>query len=95
MLSLYRGLSQDLSSSLIVGPVSAAHLTGHSFTIDHLSRVRLSVFRAVDYSPSKALFMHLAELKKKTPADLLAYAEELQIENASSMRKQDIMFAIL
>lgn len=39
--------------------------------------------------------MHLAELKKKTPADLLAYAEELQIENASSMRKQDIMFAIL
>ncbi|NVN44880.1 transcription termination factor Rho [Asaia siamensis] len=39
--------------------------------------------------------MHLAELKKKSPADLLAYAEELQIENASSMRKQDIMFAIL
>lgn len=39
--------------------------------------------------------MHLAELKKKTPADLLAYAEELEIENASSMRKQDIMFAIL
>lgn len=39
--------------------------------------------------------MHLAELKKKTPADLLDYAEELDIENASSMRKQDIMFAIL
>jgi len=39
--------------------------------------------------------MHLAELKAKTPADLLAYAEHLQIENASSMRKQDIMFAIL
>ncbi|WP_040509009.1 transcription termination factor Rho [Gluconobacter morbifer] len=39
--------------------------------------------------------MHLAELKKKSPADLLAYAEELEIENASSMRKQDIMFAIL
>nr|WP_294916689.1 transcription termination factor Rho [uncultured Neokomagataea sp.] len=39
--------------------------------------------------------MHLAELKKKSPADLLDYAEELEIENASSMRKQDIMFAIL
>lgn len=39
--------------------------------------------------------MHLAELKKKSPADLLAFAEELGIENVSSMRKQDIMFAIL
>ena len=39
--------------------------------------------------------MHLAELKAKTPADLLAYAESLQIENASSLRKQDMMFAIL
>ncbi|CAI9121076.1 transcription termination factor Rho [Brytella acorum] len=39
--------------------------------------------------------MHLAELKAKSPADLLAYAESLDIENASSMRKQDIMFAIL
>ena len=39
--------------------------------------------------------MHLAELKKKSPADLLDYAEELEIENVSSMRKQDIMFAIL
>ncbi|MBS4074940.1 transcription termination factor Rho [Ameyamaea chiangmaiensis] len=39
--------------------------------------------------------MHLAELKAKTPSDLLAYAESLQIENASSLRKQDMMFAIL
>jgi len=39
--------------------------------------------------------MHLQELKKKTPADLLAYAEELEIENASVLRKQDMMFAIL
>ena len=39
--------------------------------------------------------MHLSELKAKTPADLLSFAEELQIENASSLRKQDIMFAIL
>ena len=39
--------------------------------------------------------MNLQELKKKTPADLLALAEELQIENASVLRKQDMMFAIL
>ena len=39
--------------------------------------------------------MNLQELKKKTPADLIAYAEELEIENASNLRKQDIMFAIL
>ena len=39
--------------------------------------------------------MNLQELKAKSPADLLAYAEELQIENASSLRKQDMMFAIL
>src|SRR6516165_1538729 len=41
------------------------------------------------------LSMHLAELKAKTPSDLLSYAESLQIENASSLRKQDMMFAIL
>ncbi|MBR0683015.1 transcription termination factor Rho [Roseomonas eburnea] len=39
--------------------------------------------------------MHLSELKAKSPADLLAFAEELGVENASSLRKQDMMFAIL
>ncbi len=39
--------------------------------------------------------MHLQDLKKKTPAELLSFAEELQIENASTLRKQDMMFAIL
>ncbi|MEO5335432.1 MAG: transcription termination factor Rho [Magnetospirillum sp. WYHS-4] len=39
--------------------------------------------------------MHLKELKTKSPADLLSYAEELEIENASNLRKQDMMFAIL
>ncbi|MEC8199389.1 MAG: transcription termination factor Rho, partial [Pseudomonadota bacterium] len=39
--------------------------------------------------------MNLQELKSKSPADLLAYAEELEIENASTLRKQDMMFAIL
>jgi transcription termination factor Rho len=39
--------------------------------------------------------MSLQELKDKAPAELLAFAEKLEIENANSMRKQDMMFAIL
>ena len=37
----------------------------------------------------------LHDLKRKTPAELLAIAEEVQVENASAMRKQELMFAIL
>lgn len=39
--------------------------------------------------------MHLKDLKQKTPADLVAMAEEMGIEGASTMRKQDLMFSIL
>ena len=39
--------------------------------------------------------MSLQELKEKSPTDLLAFAEALELENANSMRKQDMMFAIL
>lgn len=39
--------------------------------------------------------MNLKELKQKSPTELLAQAEDLGIEDASSMRKQDLMFAIL
>jgi transcription termination factor Rho len=39
--------------------------------------------------------MNLQELKTRSPAELLAFAEELDIENCVSMRKQDMMFAIL
>src|SRR6185437_4012722 len=51
-------------------------------------------------SPSPPLFprshaMNLQELKRKSPGDLLKFAEELQVENASSLRRQDMMFAIL
>ena len=37
----------------------------------------------------------LKDLKSKSPTELLALAEENDIENASTMRKQDMMFAIL
>ena len=39
--------------------------------------------------------MNLEELKLKQPEDLLKQAEDLKIENASSLRKKDLMFAIL
>ncbi|MBI1215739.1 MAG: transcription termination factor Rho [Alphaproteobacteria bacterium] len=42
-----------------------------------------------------AKIMDLHELKTKSPAELLAYAESLGIENTSTMRKQEMMFAIL
>ena len=39
--------------------------------------------------------MHLEDLKQKTPVQLIAMAEEVEIENVASMRKQELMFAIL
>ena len=39
--------------------------------------------------------MNLQELKKKTPAELISQAEKLEIENPSTLRKQEILFAIL
>jgi transcription termination factor Rho len=39
--------------------------------------------------------MNLQELKKRSPAELISEAEKLSIENPSTLRKQDILFAIL
>ena len=39
--------------------------------------------------------MKLQELKKKSPTEMLAFADELSVENAGTMRKQELMFAIL
>jgi transcription termination factor Rho len=39
--------------------------------------------------------MKLQDLKAKTPAELVSFAEELEVENASTMRKQELMFGIL
>src|SRR5919107_4726247 len=39
--------------------------------------------------------MKLEDLKIKTPTELLSFAEEVEVENASTMRKQELMFAIL
>ena len=39
--------------------------------------------------------IYLKDLKNKTPSELLSYAEEINIENASNLRVQDMMFTIL
>ncbi|WP_342640350.1 transcription termination factor Rho [Rhodoligotrophos ferricapiens] len=46
-----------------------------------------------DLSGLKETKLH--ELKQKAPAELLMMAEELEIENASALRKQELVFAIL
>ena len=39
--------------------------------------------------------MYLKELKDKSPQELLTWAEDLGVEDASSMRVQDLVFAIM
>ncbi|WP_232629641.1 transcription termination factor Rho [Methylobacterium sp. Leaf118] len=39
--------------------------------------------------------VRLQDLKSKSPTELTAFAEEVEVENASTMRKQELMFAIL
>ncbi|MDC1476112.1 transcription termination factor Rho [Pelagibacteraceae bacterium] len=39
--------------------------------------------------------MNLEELKQKSPAELISQAEKLEVENPSTLRKQEILFAIL
>jgi transcription termination factor Rho len=48
-----------------------------------------------EISSGAAGFMNLSELKRRSPAELLEYAEELGIENASTLRKPDLVFATL
>jgi transcription termination factor Rho len=66
-----------------------------AFSLPTLARRLLQAHGESFASFPYRLAMNLQELKCKTPAELLAFAEELQIENASTLRKQDMMFAIL
>ena len=66
----------------------------------HLSIADLPTFLSPDAFgawrwTSRMTEQKLSDLKAKSPADLLALAEELEIEAAASLRKQDMMFAIL
>ena len=46
-------------------------------------------------APAGPKEIKLADLKDKSPTELLAFAEEHEVENASTLRKQELMFAIL
>ena len=46
-----------------------------------------------DITTMKEIKLH--DLKEKSPAELLVLAEKLEVENASGLRKQELMFAIL
>ena len=53
------------------------------------------MFILTKYLNKNSLIMKIEELKKNPPAQLITQAEELGIENASTLRKQEILFAIL
>jgi transcription termination factor Rho len=57
--------------------------------------VAADVLAAQGSPPMTVERLNLADLKAKTPAELLAMAEEWEIENAPSMRKGEMMFSIL
>ncbi len=56
----------------------------------HVPSLRPSPHRVVPMQQIK-----LQDIKSKSPTELLAFAEELEVENASTLRKQELMFAIL
>src|SRR5262249_7054696 len=52
-------------------------------------------FWSVAHGKTRMREMKLQDLKSKSPVELLGIAEEHSVENASTMRKQELMFAIL
>jgi hypothetical protein len=55
----------------------------------------IGVFPSVVHRITRMREMKLQDLKSKSPTELLVFAEEHSVENASTMRKQELMFAIL
>ena len=65
-----------------------------------LNQSRVEIIKSVyilllSISPYQKLIMNIQELKLKSSEQLITQAEELGIENASTLRKQEILFAIL
>ena len=54
-----------------------------------------ALLAAAEGAVTTAMQMNLKELKLKNPSELLKIAEAHKIENAGTLRKQDMMFAIL
>src|SRR5437588_11283340 len=93
-------------SSFLVEPAAASGLNPHlRFPCLVLRTIAFSCplfLKATSHPSLKTLHrttpmqeMKLQDLKAKTPAELVSFAEENGVENASTMRKQELMFAIL
>jgi transcription termination factor Rho len=52
-------------------------------------------FEAYAGAPGDGPILHLSELKQKTASELMAMAQEMELDNLSRMRKQDLIFAML
>ena len=63
----------------------------HYETCNFLKRYYIKGTLSITNTPH----MNLEELKKKSPAELITQAEKLEVENPSTLRKQEILFAIL
>lgn len=72
--------------------VNYSDVCGPSTVPDSRARPSPNIFKTVFLFMAE---MKLQELKSKSPTDLLTFAESLEVENASTMRKQELMFAIL
>lgn len=84
--------------------LSAAHSHRACLVADSLARfipqqskfyMTIDTDAVVPAEPAVLPQMTLQELKRRSPPDLLAFAESLNVENANALRTQDMLFAIL
>jgi transcription termination factor Rho len=86
-------LSASRSSELLFSPEPARH---HISDRDkHVTVQDLAKEGTEDSPAASGRVIKLQDLKAKSPTELLAFAEEHEVENASTLRKQELMFAIL
>ena len=71
------------------------HLSTKCTDKSQRSSVLFSMFLLLAGIEMSSTRLNLSDLKVKSPKDLLSMAEDLEIENASTMRKGEIMFQIL
>jgi transcription termination factor Rho len=74
-------------------PVSIDDIDNNELSLADAADTAAADVDAQSHKPSRQ--MKLQELKSKKPTELVAFAETLEVENASVLRKQELMFAIL
>jgi transcription termination factor Rho len=87
-----RELTQGIGFSW-PGRVKGSNFPPSDFFSNHSKPAPRGFFQAHKVSVMQQI--KLQDLKSKSPTELLAFAEELEVENASTLRTQDMMFAIL